>query len=114
MRAKFLQTVQGSINGINSVTFEKDAVYSVDGNQLSEYLFKAWLAKGVLEIFDEKAFANKVENKMIISAPENKAILSAPENKSVFEEVSEEELVEEFVNEETEEVKPKKRGRPKK
>ena len=89
MKVKFLESVKGSINGITSKQFEKDSIYSVNGVEISEYLCKAWLSKGILEEYKEKAVEiipeviEEVEIKAISNAPENKAIFNTPENKAI-------------------------------
>jgi hypothetical protein len=71
IKVKFLQNIQGSVDGINNKQFQKDCVYPVDGNEINEYLFTSWLNKGILEVYQEKMMP-KFENKAIFNIPENK------------------------------------------
>jgi hypothetical protein len=71
IKAKFLQDIQGSLDGINNKQFKKDCVYSVNGSDINEYLFTSWLNKGILEVYEEKMLP-KFENKAIFNSPANK------------------------------------------
>ena len=88
IKAKFLQDIQGSLDGINNKQFKKDCIYSVNGSDINEYLFTSWLNKGILEVYQEKMMP-KIENKAIFNAPENKVEESEIEESTETEEVKE-------------------------
>ena len=88
IKAKFLQDIQGSLDGINNKQFKKDCVYSVNGSDINDYLFTSWLNKGILEVYQEKMMP-KFENKAIFNIPENKVEESEIEESAETEEVKE-------------------------
>ena len=88
IKAKFLQDIQGSLDGINNKQFKKDCVYSVNGSDINDYLFTSWLNKGILEVYQEKMMP-KFENKAIFNIPENKVEESEIEESTETEEVKE-------------------------
>jgi hypothetical protein len=88
IKVKFLQDIQGSLDGINNKQFKKDCIYSVNGSDINEYLYTSWLNKGILEVYQEKMMP-KIENKAIFNAPENKVEESEIEESTETEEVEE-------------------------
>ena len=80
IKVKFLKDIEGSINGITNKQFQKDCEYSVNGVEISEYLYKSWLEKGILKEVGQEP----IEEKAIEKAPENKAFQKPIENKSKY------------------------------
>ena len=102
IQVKFLQDIQGSVNGTTNIQYKKDSIYSVNGIEINNYLYESWLTKGVLEVYDktadithQKMIKDTYENKAIFNTDENKDGISNPQN---IKEVEEQKKAETFTS----------------